>query len=202
MRKILLILSIILLTVALAYAVTLTEEATDHVEIDMGVRGQMCLENDCGEVIGGLGNVFSTGSPDEPIDFMMLSFKGNIYRGTTGMTIRDTATQELLGWAGKCSVLDPTAEFGERQIDCRYQIRFSNGEITDILLSFDPFQERERPPRVKTEAEVTAADLEVSPERQQGAVGNFPHETNNYRLVSIEDTISGIVWYPGEESLE
>ncbi len=173
-KQVLITLFFVVLAATFVYAVTLTREATERVEISSAIRGQMCMESDCGEVIAGLGTVYGTVPGVIVENFLMFSLKGNIYRSTSGAYNYAENTTRLTSVSGKCSVLDPTAENGERAINCRYYLEVSNGEITNMILNLDAYSESEA----------------------------YSIAYTGYRLVSIEDTARNIVWRPGDETIE
>ena len=187
---------IIISLTTLVLGVTLTKEFTDKVVIHTAIAGELCKEQDCGRFIGGLADVYP--KEGEPVDyFIIFSFKDQLYRGITTNFIykNETLADELTGLMGKCSLLDSTAEFGERVIDCRYFVSFEGNRITNIELNLDSYEEG------------PATTGRYSPEQRAAwpfiqEIGGFPHVTDNYHLSLIEDSVSNIIWYPGEETLE
>jgi len=185
-----LVMMLIVLIASFVYAVTLTADSTDRVEIHTAIEGKLCKESDCGRFIGGIASVFPKGGGDPVNDFVIFAFRDNIYRAITSTFVRHNTTNELIASIGKCSILDPTAEYGERNIDCRYMIGLNESRIINVQLNFDT---------------VGVGERFTSEERSlwnfYNDVEGFPHTTNNYKLRIIEDTVSNIVWKPGEETL-
>src|SRR3989339_1673899 len=110
------IFAIIIISLAtLVLGVTLTKEFTDKVVIHTAIAGELCKEQDCGRFIGGLADVYP--KEGEPVNyFTIFSFKDKLYRSITATSIykNETLADELIGFIGKCSLLDPTAEYGEQ----------------------------------------------------------------------------------------
>ena len=179
MKKSLLLIASILL-ISFVFAVTLTKEATDHVEIKNAVLGELCKRNDCGVLVVGIGKVY--GKTADAEDFIIFSFKNNIYRSTTAYPSYNNETNEINSWKGECSVLDSNAQYGERQIDCNYELKLSGNLIEDFSLNFEH------------------KDKKLKTKDNSFSVSN--ENIENYELVSIDDSLSNIIWIPGDSNLK